>query len=192
MPAPSTSSPLCAWLTYTCTWVDITTHGCPGSGSSETSACSGWLWIGSRIPASEASTEECPADASATAPARIGPRLVPTPATPSPGRSNPGAPAARQECRPEPVRAAGVSPRDVVVLGDPAARLQRRAEHRVAHVRRGVDDRAELRDLLGRQPLGVDPVEPVGVDPAGALADVAEGVREVEHAALAEQDVVVQ
>ena len=44
----------------------------------------------------------------------------------------------------------------------------------------------------GRQPLGVDAVELVGLDPAHAVADVLQAVREVEHAALAEQDRVVE
>src|SRR5205823_13451354 len=36
MPAPITSSPLCAWLTYTCTVLDLTTQARPGSCRSET------------------------------------------------------------------------------------------------------------------------------------------------------------
>ena len=87
---------------------------------------------------------------------------------------------------------AGVRPRHVVVLGDPAARLIRRPEDRIADVGRDVDDRAQLADLLGREPFGVDPVEPVGVDAPLALADVTQVVRQVHHAALAEQQVVVE
>ena len=56
------------------------------------------------------------------------------------------------------VRLAGESPGDVVMLGDPAAALQRAAHHRVTHVERRVHDRAEGLDLLRRQPLGIDPV----------------------------------
>ena len=56
----------------------------------------------------------------------------------------------------------------------------------------GVDDRADLLDLVGRQPLGVDAVELVGLDPAHAVADVLQAVREVQHPALAEQDRVAQ
>ena len=44
----------------------------------------------------------------------------------------------------------------------------------------------------GVEPLGVDAVELVGLDPAHAVADVLQAVREVEHAALAEQDRVVE
>ena len=85
-----------------------------------------------------------------------------------------------------------VAPRDVVVLGDPAARLVRRAEDRVADVGRDVDDRAEALDVLGREPFGVDAVESIGVDAAHALADVAQVVGQVHDAALAEEQVVVE
>ena len=44
----------------------------------------------------------------------------------------------------------------------------------------------------GVDPLGVDAVEPVGLDAADAVADVLQGVREVQHPALAEQDRVVE
>src|SRR6185312_2231954 len=70
------------------------------------------------------------------------------------------------------VGAPGEAPGDVVVLGDPRARLVGRAQHRVADVLGGVDDRADLLDLVGRQPLGVDAVEVVGLDPPHAVADV--------------------
>ena len=90
------------------------------------------------------------------------------------------------------VRGARVAPgHRVVPRGAPAA-LQRRAQHRVARVRGDVDDRAECLDLLGRQPLAVDAVQPVGLDPADALAHVGQVVREVEHAALAEHQVDVE
>src|ERR1051326_8738449 len=106
MPAPITSSPLCAWLTYTWTAFDITTQGWTGSSRSETSAWSGWLWIGSRSPAIAATTELWPAAHSATAPAAIRPRDVRTPVTRPPWisipvtsqpwtRSTPSASAAR-------------------------------------------------------------------------------------------------
>src|SRR5262249_44704076 len=49
-----------------------------------------------------------------------------------------------------------VAPGDVLVPGDPAARLERRAEHRVADVRRDVDDRADLRDDFRLEPFAVD------------------------------------
>src|ERR1044072_8385363 len=81
MPAPITSSPLCAWLTYTWTALDMTTVGCTGSRSSETSACNGWLWMGSSMHAMAARTEVWPAEQRATWPAAMGPRLVWTPTT---------------------------------------------------------------------------------------------------------------
>ena len=84
------------------------------------------------------------------------------------------------------------TPGHVVMLRDARARLVGRAQHRVPDVRRDVDDRADLLDLLGFQPFGVDPVEAVGVDPAHAVADVLQAVREVDHAALAEQDRIAE
>ena len=92
----------------------------------------------------------------------------------------------------EGVRRPRVAPRDVVVLGDAAARLVGRAEDRVAHVGRHVDDRAQALDVLGLEPLGVDAVEPVRVDPPHALADVVQVVGQVDDTALAEQQVVVE
>jgi hypothetical protein len=80
----------------------------------------------------------------------------------------------------------------VVVPGDARARLERRPEHRIAHVGRHVEDRTDLGDLVGLEPLCVDAVELVRVHPPGRLADVLRGVRQVEHAALAEEEVVVQ
>jgi hypothetical protein len=86
----------------------------------------------------------------------------------------------------------GERPGHVVVLGDARAWLERPAEDRVAHLGGDVDDRADLGHLVRLEPLGVHPVEAVGVDPPGRLADVLQGVGEVEDAALAEQEVVVQ
>jgi hypothetical protein len=83
-------------------------------------------------------------------------------------------------------------PGDVVVLGDAGAGLVGRPEHRIADVLGGVQDRHDLLDLLGVEPFGVHAVEPVGVDAAHGAAHVAEGVVEVEHAALAEQEVVLE
>ena len=54
----------------------MTTVGCTGSSSSDTSACRGWDWIGRSNPAIAATTEECPAAASAIEPAAIRPRVV--------------------------------------------------------------------------------------------------------------------
>ena len=92
----------------------------------------------------------------------------------------------------EGVRGPRIAPRDVVVLGDAAARLVGRAEDRVANVGRHVDDRTQALDVLGLEPLGVDAVEPVRVDPPHALADVVQVVGQVDDAALAEQQVVVE
>ena len=127
-------------------------------------------------------------------PAAIGPRDVSTPID---------APVRRRRCRsprspgsrstPSASARARVAPRDVVVPGDAAARLVGRAEHRVAHVGRDVEDRAELAATSsGSSHSRVDAVEPVRVDPPHALAHVVQVVREVEHAALAEQQVVVE
>ena len=86
----------------------------------------------------------------------------------------------------------GVAPGDRVVARVAAPPLQGAAHDRVARLHRGVEDRAERLDLFGREQLGIDRVEPVGVDPPGRLLQVVDVVDQVEHAALAEHQVVVQ
>ena len=71
--------------------------------------------------------------------------------------------AALDDVDAQPVGAAREGPRDVVVLRDAAARLVRRAEHGVADVAAGLDDRAELLDAVGVEPLRVDAAEAVRV-----------------------------
>ena len=87
------------------------------------------------------------------------------------------------------VGAAGEAPRDLVVARHAAPALQGGAHHRVADVGGDVHDRAEGAHLLGGQPLGVDAVQPIGVHPAHARPSVAEVVRQVQDAPLAELDV---
>ena len=55
-----------------------------------------------------------------------------------------------------------------------------------------VDDRAQLLDLVGIDPLCVDAVELVGLDPTHAVADVLQAVCEVQHTALAEQNRIAE
>ena len=136
--------------------------------------------------------EAWPAATMATLPARIGPRDVRTPVTRPAVDVDGGHLGALDQVDAEVVGRARVAPRDVVVLGDPAARLVGRAEDRVAHVGRDIDDRAQALDVLGREPFRVDAVESVGVDAAGALADVAQVVGQVHDPALAEEQVVVE
>src|SRR6202035_1628033 len=90
------------------------------------------------------------------------------------------------------VRFAGEGPGDVIVLRDAAPSLQRPADDGVAHIQRGVDDRAKRFDLIDGEPLGIDPVEPIGVDAPHRFAAVAEAVHQAEDAALAEEDVVIE
>ncbi len=90
------------------------------------------------------------------------------------------------------IGAAGHAPGDRVVTGGAGARLVGGAHDRVACVRRRVDQRHHRFDLLRRDELGVDAVEAIGVDPAPAVAHLLQGVREVEHATLAEHHVVVE
>src|SRR5699024_3149650 len=87
---------------------------------------------------------------------------------------------------------AGERLRDVIVLGDAGPRLEGRSHDRVAQVVADVDDRADLLDLGRVEPFGVDAVECVRVHPPLRIAHVLEGVGEVEHAALGEQEVVVE
>ena len=144
------------------------------------------------MPAIAATIEAWPAATIATLPAAIRPREVWTPVTRPPSMSMRGHLGALDEVDAERVRGPRVAPRDVVVLGDAATRLPRRAEDRVADVVRHVHDRAEALDVGRAQPLGVDAVEPVRVDPPLAFAHVAQVVGEVHHAALAEEQVVVE
>src|ERR1700674_208378 len=90
------------------------------------------------------------------------------------------------------VRFAGEGPGNVIVLGDPPPPLQRPADDGVAHIRRGVDDWAKRFDLLRSEPLGIDPVEPIGVDAPHRFAAVADAVHQADDAALAEEDVVIE
>src|SRR4028118_750989 len=83
------------------------------------------------------------------------------------------------------------APPPLSLLG-PTRRAPPRTAPPGAAAARRVDARAVLADLVGLQPLRVDPVELVGLDPAHAVADVLHGVGEVEHAALAEQDRVAE
>ena len=87
---------------------------------------------------------------------------------------------------------ARVAPGDRVVACGAAAPLQRRAHDRIARGPARVEQRLEPLDLLGRQELAVDPVQPVGMAAAPDLLQVVHGMGEVHHAALAEHDVVVQ
>ena len=61
-----------------------------GLSASLTKACSTWLSIGRRSPASAATRELLPATATPTFPARIAPRVVSTPViAPDPSRKKP-------------------------------------------------------------------------------------------------------
>ena len=90
------------------------------------------------------------------------------------------------------IRRPRVAPGDRIVARVAAASLQRAAQDRVARLRRGVEDRAERLDLRGRQQLGVHRVQPVGVDAPGRLLQVVDVVDQVQHAPLAEHQVVVE
>ena len=111
---------------------------------------------------------------------------------PLPVDVDPGHLGALDEIDPQRVGGSGVSPRDVVVLGDPGPRLVRGTQHRVADVRRNVDDRTEAGDIVRRKPFGIDSSKPVRVDPAHPGADIARAVGEADGTALAEQEVVVE
>ncbi len=187
MPAPITSSPLCAWLTYTWTALDMTTVGCTGSSSSDTSAC-GTDGSGRGV--------RC-------RPWRPGPRCWPAEERPArrdgaevgldsdhavADHVQAGDLAVLDEVDAGGVRRAGQAPRHVVVLGDAGARLVGGAQDRIAHVRRDVDDRADFLDAVRVEPLRVHAVEAVRLDVAHAVADVLEAVGEVQHTTLGEED----
>ena len=89
-------------------------------------------------------------------------------------------------------RAGRERPGDAVVAGGAAPTLERAAHHRVAHVRRDVDDRAELLHLLGVEHLGVDALQVVGLDATVRVPHLADVVQDVEHALLIELEVPVE
>src|SRR6266850_2390541 len=103
------------------------------------------------------------------------------------GRRTPAIAASTELCPAAtmPTRPAPIAPLVVVAPRHARAALQRRSHHRVAHVRRDVDDRAEVLHLPGVEPFRVDAVQPIGMHSTDRLAHVARRVREVEHAALA-------
>src|SRR5919201_1804591 len=68
------------------------------------------------------------------------------------------------------VGGAGVGPCDPVVLSDPGARLEGPAEHGVARLGGDIDDRADVDDLVGPQPVRVDAIQTIGLDTADAVA----------------------
>ena len=75
---------------------------------------------------------------------------------------------------------------------DAASALQRGAEHRVANIRRGIDNRHHLLDLRRREYFRVNSVQPNRVHPSRQLAQVLKVVREIEDAPLAQHDVEVE
>ena len=110
----------------------MTTQGRIGLIGSETSACSGWLSIGSRSPTMLAMTLVWPAVTQATFGVRIVPRVVSTPVT---------APVLDEDVRhlallddvdAHRIGGARIAPDDRVVAVDAAGALQRRADHRIA------------------------------------------------------------
>ena len=76
--------------------------------------------------------------------------------------------------------------------GGAGALLQRRAHHRIAGGPRDIEWRAVVLGLLRCQPTVVDAIQPVGVHVALEALHVMDVVRQHQHAALGEHDVVVQ
>ena len=124
---------------------------------------------------------------------RIVPRVVSTPATrpPSP-RTNPVTSQCSTMSTPWRSAPRANAHATLSCRAMPPRRCSVAAEHRVARVGRDVHDRAELLDLRRVEPLGVDAVQPVRVHPPHRRPDVAQVVREVQDAALAELDVEVE
>ena len=134
----------------------------------------------------------CPAAASATVPALIFPRVVSTPSDLVAALQEARDLAVLDDVHAELVRAARITPRDVVVARDAAPALQRRTEDRIPDLGRDVDDRQEGLQLGGLEPFRVDVVGVVRGDAPLQLADVVEAVREVDDAALAQHHVEVE
>ena len=92
----------------------------------------------------------------------------------------------------ERVRCPREAPGDGVVARHAPAALQRCAKHGIARVGRYVEAGNRLGEFGRTDDLGVDAVEPVGVDAPLDVAHVLQRMAEVVDAALAEHDVVVQ
>ena len=90
------------------------------------------------------------------------------------------------------IRPARIAPRHGIVPGHAAAPLQGRAQHRVAHLGRDGDRRAERLDAVRVQPLGVHAVQPIGVHPADGFPDIVFGMRQIHHAALAQHHIEIE
>src|SRR5437764_7738714 len=75
------------------------------------------------------------------------------------------------------IRGAGEAPGDRIMPRHPAAALQGGAEYGVTCVGRDVENGAEMLYCHRVEPFGVDAVEPIGIDPALALADIGFVVR---------------
>src|SRR5690606_24035492 len=72
------------------------------------------------------------------------------------------------------------------------AGLEGGSEHRVADLRGKVQYWTDFGDLVRFEPLGIDPVELIGEGAALEVPDFLLAVRQVQHAPLAEQEVVLQ
>src|SRR6056297_2309003 len=84
-----------------------------------------------------------------------------------------------------------IPPRDRIVPCRAAARLPKRAEHRVARAPR-LDDRTERLDPFRSDILGLHALKRIGVDRALVAAHLVLGLGQHHHAARTEHDVVVQ
>src|SRR5690606_13297584 len=84
----------------------------------------------------------------------------------------------------------GKTPGDGIMAGDAGAALEGTAQYRVAAVKIDVGD--EFLHLRRRQPFPVDTVVAVGIDSPMCVTDFLQVVRQIDYAALAEHDVVVQ
>src|SRR6218665_2931116 len=171
-----------------------------GCIDSETKACSGWLCSGRRSPGMRASSDECPGATQPTRSALTGPRLVCSarirppsmsmPVTSQPSiRSTPSRLAARPQPRAPASRCATPPP---PLPRPPGARLPTGPRHRVAAAAAAIELRDFLLPLAGAEPLGIDALQRVGVDPALDVAHVLQRMAQVEHAALAEHHIHVQ
>ncbi len=92
----------------------------------------------------------------------------------------------------EAVGRARVAPGDRIVPGDAGAALPDAAEHRIARLIAGIEQRRFFEDLRPRHQFGISAVDLHRVDGPRRDLHLGVGVRDCRHAALREHDVVIQ
>ena len=172
----------------------MTTVSSTCSYSSETSACSGWVWIGSRSAGHLGEHRACgPPRRGRSGPPRSGPSDVST-ATARPSRPRSRSPRSPGSGRRRARRPRARSPRrrSRAARSRRAAGRSRRAPGSARPARRSRIGQSLARPAPARATRRRSPFSRFALTRRTAVAHVLQRVREVEHAALAEEQVVVE